>query len=52
MNAGEEVSGGLVAAGRDGAELLELAEEVLNEMACPLGVFINQRGFFGCEWVE
>jgi hypothetical protein len=34
MNPGEEVSGGLVIAGGDGPELLELANEILDEMAC------------------
>ena len=34
MDAGEEVSGGLVVAGRDRAVLLELAIEVFHEMAC------------------
>ena len=34
MDAGEEVARGLVVARGDGAELLELAEEVLDQMAC------------------
>ena len=33
MDAGEEVSGGLVIAGRNGSVLLELAIEVLHEVA-------------------
>ncbi len=33
MNGGEKVPCGLVVSGRDGAELLELGEEVLNEVA-------------------
>ena len=33
MDCGEEVSGGLVVARCDGAELLEFAEEVFDEMA-------------------
>lgn len=34
MDSGEKVSGGLVIAGRYSAELLELADEILDEMAC------------------
>jgi hypothetical protein len=34
MDPGEKVSGSLVIAGRYGAELLELADEILDEMAC------------------
>jgi hypothetical protein len=33
MDAGEEVSGGLVIAGRNGSVLLELTIEVLHEVA-------------------
>jgi hypothetical protein len=34
MDGGEEVSGGLVVAGRNGSVLLELTIEVLHEVAC------------------
>jgi len=34
MYGGEEVSGGLVVAGGDGAELLEFGEEIFDEVAC------------------
>jgi len=34
MNPGEEVSGGLVIAGGDSSEFLELADEILDEMLC------------------
>ena len=34
MDSGEKVSGSLVIAGRYSAELLELADEILDEMAC------------------
>src|SRR5436190_204221 len=33
MDAGEKVSGGLIITGRDSSELLELADEILNQMA-------------------
>jgi len=32
MNSGEKVSGGLVIAGGDSSEFLELADEILDEM--------------------
>ena len=38
MNAGEKISGGLVVTGGEGAKLLELTEEVLDEMAGPVGM--------------
>jgi hypothetical protein len=41
MNTGEEVSGGLVIAGGDGPELLELADETLDEMTCFVQLFIE-----------
>jgi len=41
MNPGEEVSGGLVIAGGDGPELLELANEILDEMACFVQLFVK-----------
>ena len=34
MDPGEEIAGGLVVAGCDGAELLEFREEVLDQVAC------------------
>jgi hypothetical protein len=34
MDDGEEISGGFVVAGGDGAVLLELAEEILEEVTC------------------
>jgi hypothetical protein len=40
MDCGEEISGGFVVARGDGAVLLELAEEVLDEVACLVGFFI------------
>ena len=52
----EKVACGLVIAGRDGAELLELTKEVLDAMACLVEVFvvgaleftIRSRGNDGC----
>ena len=38
MNCGEEISGGFVVARGDGAILLELAEEILDEVARLVGV--------------
>src|SRR5260370_41834999 len=37
----DEISGGVVVAGGDGAVLLELAEEILDEVACLVGVFVE-----------
>jgi hypothetical protein len=34
MDCGEEISGGFIVASGDGAVLLELAEEILDEVAC------------------
>src|SRR4029077_15069894 len=41
MDCGEEISGGFVVASGDGAVLLELAEEILDEVACLIGVFVE-----------
>ncbi len=41
MDCGEEISGGFVVAGGDGAILLELAEEILDEVARLVGVFVE-----------
>ena len=41
MNCGEEVSGGFIVTGCNGAVFLELAEEVFDEMACLVGVFVE-----------
>ena len=38
MDSGEEVSGRFVVAGGDGAVLLELAEEILDEVAFDPGI--------------
>ena len=46
MDGGEEVSGGLVVARGDGAELLELAEEVFDEMARLVHLFVERAGDF------
>ena len=46
MDAGEEVSGGLVVAGGNGAVLLELAVEILDEMACLVHLFIESALVF------
>src|SRR5437764_13592536 len=46
MDAGEEVSGGLVVAGGNGAVLLELAVEILDEMACLVHFFIESTLVF------
>src|SRR5437016_12272062 len=46
MDAGEEVSGGLVIAGGNGAVLLELAVEILDEMACLVHFFIESTLVF------
>ena len=40
MDGGEEVPGELVVARGDGAELLELTEEVLDQMACLVEFFV------------
>ena len=40
LDCGKEVSGGFVIACRDGAELFEFAEEVLDEMAGLVGLFV------------
>lgn len=41
MDSGEEISGGFVVAGGDGAVLLELTEEILDEVAALVGVFVG-----------
>src|SRR3954469_14981478 len=41
MDAGQEASCGLVVAGGNGPELLELGEEVLDEVACLVEVFVE-----------
>jgi hypothetical protein len=41
MNAGEEVSGGFIIAGRDGSKLFELADEILDEMARLVHLFVE-----------
>jgi len=40
VDCGKEVPGGFVITGCDGAELFEFAEEVLDEMACLVSLFI------------
>jgi hypothetical protein len=42
VNCGEEISGGFVVTGGDGAVFLELAEEVLDEMACLVGISLSK----------
>src|SRR5439155_20558393 len=46
MDGGEEVSGGLVIAGGNGTVLLELAVEILDEMACLVHFFIESTLVF------
>src|SRR5438270_13973508 len=46
MDAGEEVSGSVVGAGGNGAVLLELAVEILDEMACLVHLFIESTLVF------
>ena len=41
MDCGEEISGGFVVTSGDGAVFLELAEEVLDEMTCLVGVSVE-----------
>jgi hypothetical protein len=41
VDCGEEISGSFVVAGGDGAVLLELAEEILDEVAGLVGVFVE-----------
>ena len=41
VDCGEEISGGFVVAGGDGAVLLELAEEILDEVAGLVGFFVE-----------
>jgi hypothetical protein len=40
MDGGEKIASGLVIAGFDGSELLELAEKILDQMACLVQVFV------------
>lgn len=40
MDGSEEIASGLVIAGCNGSELLELAEEVLNEVSCLVQVLV------------
>ena len=40
MDGGEEISGGFIVARGDGTILLELAEEILDEMARLVGVLV------------
>jgi hypothetical protein len=50
-HSGEEVSGGFVVAGGDGAELLDSGEEVLDQVARFVHVFIiNARRFSAGFW--
>ena len=46
MDGGEEISGGFVVARSDGAELLELAEEILDEMARLVHLFVEETREF------
>jgi len=41
MNCGEEISGGFVVTGGDGAVFLQFAEEVLDEMTCLIGISVE-----------
>ena len=41
MDCGEEISGGFVVAGGDSAVLLDLAEEILDEVTCFVGIFVE-----------
>jgi hypothetical protein len=41
MDCGEEISRGFVVTGCDGTILLEFAEEVLDEVACLVEVFVK-----------
>ena len=41
MDGGEEVAGGLIVAGCDGAKLLELGEEILDQMPGLVEVFVE-----------
>ena len=41
MDPGEKVSGGFIIAGRDSSELLELANEILDEMARLVHLFVE-----------
>lgn len=40
MDSGEKITSGLVVTGCDGSELLELAEEILDQMACLVEVLV------------
>lgn len=40
MDSGEKITRGLVVAGCDGSELLELAKEILDQMACLVEVLV------------
>lgn len=40
MNGGEKITSGLVIAGCDGSELLELAKEILDQVSCLVQVFV------------
>ena len=46
MDCGEEISGGFVVARSDGAELLELAEEIFDEMARLVHLFVEETREF------
>src|SRR5262249_19626572 len=47
MDAGEKVSGGLIIAGGDSSELLELADEILDEMARLVQLSIKSAARWG-----
>ena len=50
VDGGEEIAGGFIIAGGDGAKLLELAEEVLDEVARLVeSPCRNRAGFCGCS---
>ena len=46
MDGGEEVACGFVVAGGDSTKLLELAEEILNQVACGIELFVVVTGPF------
>jgi hypothetical protein len=46
VNTGEEVSGGFVIASCDGPELLEFAEEILDEVTCLIEMLVIVAGLF------
>ena len=50
MDGAKEVAGGLVVTGSNAAILLELVEELLNEVTCPVQVFVIVTRLFAAAF--